>query len=507
MDQMVDIKLFERILLVEDDPSHAMIIKRALEAHGKEIRHFESVAEGVAALKDYNPDLIVTDLRLPDTSGLKHVEQFVQAVGLTPVVVLTSSTLLHEAVEAMRVGARDFIVKEFGSEFKETLSLALLRVYSGIRLEAEKARLERDMQILRIAIENSHDGLAVIDGGGAITYSNSAFASFVSKCDGKSDTLKNILGPKVKTHEEVLQSLNDRFESLPIDSVWNTEILFSEDKESAYDLSLSLFESKKSLALEPDRQAVVWIRDISENKRREKFQREILSTTSHDLKGPLGAISLSAELVCEMTEDGSKSNELVKRIISSAQGAINLIDEFLSARSIQEGTFILKPSEIEVVPVIQETLGEFDAMASTRKISLEIIADDKTIKAKIDELGLKRVMTNLISNAIKFTPKEGSVFVTAKEERGDFYLEVRDTGEGMEPSEVNKIFERFSRLEKHGAIAGSGIGLFVVKNIVNAHGGSIQVTSKVGEGTAFGITFPADPPVNERGELISLDFA
>ncbi|MEZ4754502.1 MAG: ATP-binding protein [Bdellovibrionota bacterium] len=507
MNESANNKLFERILLVEDDPSHALIIKRALEDHTKEILHTETVAEGVSKLADFSPDLIITDLRLPDTTELKHVEKFVNLAGLTPVIVLTSSTLLHEAVEAMRVGAKDFIVKEFGSEFKETLNLSLLRVFSATRLEADKARLEKDMHVLRVAIENSNDGLAVVDCSGIISYYNSAFASFVSKSGGQVSALKSILGAIVKDHEELSLNLGDRFENLPINSVWHTEVTFSGDKDSAYDLSLSIFEPDSITGLDPERYAVVWVRDVSENKRREKFQREILSTTSHDLKGPLGAISLSAELVSEMTEPGSKANELVKRIISSAQGAINLIDEFLSARRIQEGTFILHPKKIDLVPMIEETIGEFEAISSTREIGLRMQTENSSVSAVVDELGLKRVLTNLISNAIKFTPKGGKIIVSARPEKEGTYLEVRDTGEGMEPSEVNKIFERFSRLEKHGAIAGSGIGLFVVKSIVNAHGGNIQVTSKVGEGTAFGIRFPSSPPVNDRGELISLDFA
>ena len=77
----------------------------------------------------------------------------------------------------------------------------------------------------------------------------------------------------------------------------------------------------------------------------------------------------------------------------------------------------------------------------------------------------------------------------------------------MEPSEVSKLFARFSRLDKHREVAGTGLGLFVVKSIVTAHGGNIEVTSKVGKGTTFDTIFPKAPPVNERGELISLDFA
>jgi signal transduction histidine kinase len=77
----------------------------------------------------------------------------------------------------------------------------------------------------------------------------------------------------------------------------------------------------------------------------------------------------------------------------------------------------------------------------------------------------------------------------------------------MEPAEVQRVFERFSRLDRHRDVAGSGLGLFVVKSVVSAHGGDIEVTSKVGEGTTIGVTFPANPPVNDRGEIISLDFA
>ena len=89
----------------------------------------------------------------------------------------------------------------------------------------------------------------------------------------------------------------------------------------------------------------------------------------------------------------------------------------------------------------------------------------------------------------------------------EIQIRVQDSGCGMEPAEVRKIFERFTRLERHIETAGSGLGLFVVKSIVSAHGGRIDVTSQVGHGSVFEVTFPFKAPVNERGELISLDFA
>ena len=125
----------------------------------------------------------------------------------------------------------------------------------------------------------------------------------------------------------------------------------------------------------------------------------------------------------------------------------------------------------------------------------------------VDRMGFLRVLGNLVTNALKFTPSGGHVGVVASLHGSDLQLGVSDTGSGMEPAEVQRVFERFSRLERHREVEGSGLGLFVVKSIVSAHGGEIAVTSKVGEGTSIVITWPEAPPVNERGELISLDLA
>jgi len=247
------------------------------------------------------------------------------------------------------------------------------------------------------------------------------------------------------------------------------------------------------------------VKDVTEMKRRQKFQREILSTTSHDLKGPLGTISLSSELITDLAPKHEKIYEIALRIGSSAQGAINLINEFLSARRIEEGTFILKPARLSIEKLIYELTENYRTIAEARRIKLEVDVEEG--EACIDRLGAERVIGNLLSNAFKFTSKGGVVSLSARIVGSAFCLEVSDTGSGMEASEVQKIFEQFSRLERHVEVAGSGLGLFVVKSIVEAHGGSIEVTSQIGTGTTFRISFPLEPPINEYGELISLDFA
>lgn len=499
---MENTKLFTSILLVEDDPSHALLIKRALRDFCEELNHAEGVSVALEFLSKNDPELIITDLNLPDSTNCEHVGKFSSCKPLSPIIVLTSSTALNDAVQAMKHGARDFVVKNFDGEFKDILHLALTRVQRSIESEKEKRKLQHDMELLRAAIALSSDAFAILSASGKKVFSNPAFELFVEFCGGDSLDLKSFFSEKVKQSQELTESIYSRLQNMPVGSVWNTEVGFDKTIPKAFDLSLSVI----SLAQSEQPGYVLWIRDISEQKRREKFQREILSTTTHDLKGPLGAVALSSELLQGMLPPGEKPYEIALRIGSSAQGAINLIDEFLSARRIQEGTFILRPEEQVLDSVILELSENYETIAKARGIELQIEYPEG-LSACVDRMGVIRALGNLLSNALKFTPKGGRVSLKLSQNYNGLTIVVSDTGMGMETSELQTIFDRYSRLSKHEQVEGTGLGLFVVRSIVDAHGGRIEVSSQVGAGTTFELNFPKNPPVNERGQLILLDFA
>jgi signal transduction histidine kinase/ActR/RegA family two-component response regulator len=499
-------EIFETVLLVEDDPGHAHIIKRALRLYAQEVRHAPDISSALGELASYAPNLIVMDLHLPDSTGAGDVERLAAAGREVPVMVLTSSTSLKDAVDAMKAGARDFIVKNFDGDFKEVLGFSLSRVYASILLEEEKRKLKQEMEILRVAIENSNDGLAVVNPAGDVRYANRAFHSFARSCGGAAGNVCDMLSPQLNKYSSLRESVRGNLLSLSAGASWHTEITFVADAAAAFDMSISVVGAGGDRSAKPEKECVVWIRDVSGVKRREKFQREILSTTSHDLKGPLGSIALSSELLSEMLEKNGKPYEIALRIGSSAQGAIHLIDEFLSARRIQEGTFILKPTLQNIRELVLEVVDNYKAVAASKRIELQVDVA-AGCQSCLDRLGFCRVVGNLLSNAFKFTPKGGGVQVRAQVVESELHLEVEDSGSGMEPSEVKVIFDRFTRLERHGEVAGTGIGLFIVKSIVAAHGGEIEVTSQVNKGTTFKVKLPLAPPLNKHGELISLDFA
>lgn len=496
--------LFERVLLIEDESAHALLITRALRDYCREVKHVASAAEALQLLPGIKPDLVISDLKLPDSVDAAHVERIVDVAPGLPVIVLTSSSALSDAINAMKRGAKDFLVKNFDSEFKNVLGLSLARLYSQLALEAEKRKLEREMGALRQAIEGSDDGLAVLDSSGQVGYSNSAYRSFVKVCGGTvGDFLAGFSTPVEKV-DLLRAQLEAKRCTLPVNSVWSTEVTFVGEKTRAFELSLSVIGNDTVEADPVSRGCVVWVKDATERRRREKFQRELLSTTTHDLKGPLGAILISAEMLTEMSSGQKQIVDLVLRVASSAQGAINLIDEFLSARRIQEGSLILRPTRQEIGAVLMGVLNDFKPIAAARSIDLSSSVEGEVF-AEVDKLGITRVVGNLLSNALKFTPKKGRVCVSARRQGDEVHIQVTDSGAGMETADVQRLFQRFSRLEKHNEVEGTGLGLFVVKSIVAAHGGKINVTSKVGEGSTFDIILPVKPPVNDRGELVSLD--
>lgn len=496
--------MFDCVLLLEDDQSHAMLIKRAMRELAAEIVHVETVEQALRALEKLQPELIVSDLRLPDSSGVRHIGELKEKSNDAPIVVLTSSTSLDDAVAALKLGARDFVVKNFNSEFRDVLTLSLSRLFAALELEREKRELMRDLELLRVAIENTSDGLAVVNIDGSIGYSNSGFKNFSSFLNGSPETLQRVFRSSGEKHEQFAETLMTKLGELAPGAVWHTEFTAESSETRTFDISLSAVrhEGEKIKG-----ESVLWVTDITERKRRERFQRELLSTTTHDLKGPLGAISVSVDLLEGIVKSPGRERELILRIGSSAQGVLNLIDEFLSARRIQEGNLLLKPVLQKVAPVVKEVLGNYENIAAAKKIQLVREPIDENLLAMIDAPGVGRVLGNLVSNALKFTPSGGEVRVSASGETDGLHLVVEDTGTGMEPSDVQRIFERFSRLDKHSNVAGTGLGLFVVKSIVNAYGGKIEVTSRVDSGTTFVVVLPENPPVNERGELVSLDFA
>jgi PAS domain S-box-containing protein len=495
-------ELFQEVLLLEDEPAHVLLIERALKGRVGHVVACSTVRAAERELQQRSFDLIISDLNLPDLRSDAVVTALRAHAAGMPLLVLTSSATVADGVAAMRAGASDFLVKNFDATFSDVLHLVLARLREAVLGARERELLARDRDLLREALENSNDGLAVVSSDGHVRYCNTSFEAFLETFQAMNRDLFSISSAAVERGDEVVGVLRERFANLEPGSVWTTEILQPGGGEGAFDLSVSAARHVAS-----ERSYVVWAKDIRDRKRREQFQREILSTTTHDLKGPLGAISVSCDVLLGKEGADDTTHALVERISTSANSAIHLIEEFLSLRRIEEGSLILRPVVCDVRAAALRVTEQYLLSAKTRGIELVFDLAQEPVLGCVDPLGFERILSNLISNGVKFTPRGGAVHVQVQRLTDGVSLWVQDSGSGLLPADAQRLFSRYSRLPQHESITGTGLGLFIVKCIVSAHGGVIDLTSGAGKGSTFTIFFPDAPPKNERGEVVCLDFA
>ena len=237
---------------------------------------------------------------------------------------------------------------------------------------------------------------------------------------------------------------------------------------------------------------------------RERRRTEVLSAVTHDLKNPLGVIESIARMLLEH-EAGPLNGEqadLVRRIHASVRRGIQLSVNLLDASRVDAGRLRLHRQPTNLSVIVEDALELARTAADLKGVTLQSSVESILPMIDIDMVQVERVVSNLVDNAIKYTPRGGAVDVSTRCTLGQVILEVRDNGPGIPSNEVPGLFEKYQRGANTGPIEGSGLGLFIVKAVVEAHHGTIEVESAPGHGTAVTVRFPTP-----RAEAAAEDIA
>lgn len=213
---------------------------------------------------------------------------------------------------------------------------------------------------------------------------------------------------------------------------------------------------------------------------------------SHELRTPLTLIADPVEMLLEDSGIKGKSRELLKMVQRNAIALQQLVSSILDFRKIQNGKMDLKLYRFDIVKALTIWVGDFQLTAERKqiKLHLDIDAFNGSHEVVADKEKIARVVFNLLSNALKYTPAGGDIFVSLKDEGEKLRLDIRDTGKGIEKEEADKIFERF--FQAKGAASGTGIGLALVKSFVELHHGQVWVESELGKGSDFIVEIPRE---------------
>jgi NtrC-family two-component system sensor histidine kinase KinB len=246
--------------------------------------------------------------------------------------------------------------------------------------------------------------------------------------------------------------------------------------------------------IDVERQPVLqWImRDISERITLDQLRTDLTSMLFHDLRSPLGNIISSLEMMkASIQEDDEDLDAIISVAQRSSRRLSRLIDSLLDISLLESGTAVLKKSPASIAHLLGEAIEEVQPIADAKDQKVELDGDGAGLpELEVDKDMIRRVMINLIENAIKYTPSDGSIIISIQKLDGEIRFDVRDNGPGIDPKDQKRIFEKFARVERTGRSKGLGLGLAFCRLAVEAHGGKIWVESGLEKGSMFSFTLP-----------------
>jgi two-component system, sensor histidine kinase and response regulator len=427
----------ERILLVDDSPTQLEAARAVLESHGFVVESARTAEDALQLVGSRSFTLVLSDVMMPGMSGFELCHRIKQLEHDLPVVLLTSLNDPRDIVRGVECGADNYITKPYDPE----------RLAERIRHVIENQRLRADGRE-----------------GGPVT------VQFLGETYTIDSDPAQILALLLSSFEELIRTnaaLQDSKRQL----------------RDAHERELRR-EQEARVRAEDDMRRMELLKQNAEAATR--VRDDVLATVSHDLKNPLGTIYTSAALLLEVDMAPDAQRRQIDIIRRTAQRMDRLINDLLDVSRLEAGHFTLEPSAESARALLLEARELHSSLAQAKGIEVEyrMPPDDALVHA--DRNRVLQVFSNLIGNAVKFTPEGGRIAVAADGAGDHVHFTVSDTGRGIADADLPRIFDRFW----HGGEAGgSGVGLALAKGIVEAHGGTIWAESG-GTGSTFPFTLP-----------------
>ncbi len=484
------------ILVIDDEKIMRDGSERILKKEGWDATTAESGDKGLELIKTGDFHILLLDLMMPGISGMDVLKTVRQTHPDLLVIVITGYATIESAVEAMKNGAYDFIPKPFTPD---QLRIVVRRAIEKISLEreAELLRLEREKSLRDIANEKSRtltiishmaDGLIVTDQEGSIVLHNPAVTRMLG-LEKKAPPGKNLFAWTQKKElssmvEEVLKSRDTEYQGTSM------ELALGEPPGSFLMAHSAPVRSAQGEVLG----SVTIFHDITCFKELDQMKSDFVNMVSHELRSPLGAMRQKLSLIVDglIGDINEEQKQVLARVKSRIDGLLGMITNLLDLSRIEDGRLVQQKERVLLPEIIEEAVELMAQEADGKELKFDVTVDSRISPVHADRQSMETVVKNLVNNAVKYTPQGGSVSITAQN-CGDFIeIKVSDTGVGISKENLPRIFDKFYRIrnEYTRKVVGSGIGLPLVKAIIDAHLGTITVKSTPEKGTSFTVLLP-----------------
>jgi two-component system, OmpR family, phosphate regulon sensor histidine kinase PhoR len=394
------------------------------------------------------------------------------------------SNLASRSLRTMATTALQFGKGEYDRRFPvrgddELGELATTMNDMAEKIENQLTLLAGERKRLNTILLGMGEGVLVTDAEGIVTLVNPAFLRLLSvheEVEGK-PLIEITRHPALhESYKIVLATRNERLE----------EVSFQMDGEKIVLIHwVPLLEQDRLEGI------VSVFHDISDLKRLEKVRRDFMANVSHELRTPVTVIKGYAEtMLGNMTLDKEHTSRFLGIIHDHAERLSNLIGDLLSISEIESGELSLNLAPLRIAETVHRVAALMEQQARAKGITIDYSEIESAPQILADPGRIEQVLINLLDNAIKYTPENGAVIITAQDERDKLKVSISDTGIGIPPNDLPRVFERFYRVDKGRSrdAGGTGLGLSIVKHIVQLHGGTATVESRPGKGSTFSFT-------------------
>lgn len=372
-------------------------------------------------------------------------------------------------------------IKERTKDLKESRR-ALLNILEDTELARRQAETERNKA--ETIFHNFVDGLLILNQEQRLELINPAAENYLNI------KKEDYLGRKISSFGE-RKDLKELLKIISSDKeIFRQEFALPEKEFTLEASTRFIFLDKEQLV------TLIILHDITREKMVERLKSQFVSVAAHQLRTPLSIIkwSLSMLLEGEMGLLTSGQKEMVAKASETNERMIRLINDLLNVARIEEGRFVYRPKTVDLIELLESTIEPVKTMAYSKGVKLEFKKPkdkkSKIVKVDIEKVGL--AVKNLLENAVHYTDAKGKVTVKAERKKNRIFVSVKDTGIGIPEDQQDRVFSKFFRADNavRTETEGTGLGLFITKNIIEAHNGEINFTSEQGKGTTFTFSLP-----------------
>lgn len=497
-----------KIVVVDDEKIVTSAFSTLLKVEGFSDAHFfNSPKEALEFLKTNTPDLVISDFLMPEMNGLEFLSEVKKLYPEVSKILLTGYADKENAIRAINeIGLYRYMEKPWNNDdliinirngIERSYLISQLRQKIS-ELEVAKKELEKYSHNLEQLVEErtadlkeTHaklesivtycaDGIVILNEDGIIEQVNPACENLIGLIN------ENIIG---KAIDDFFFS-KKTFITKELNKVAESELLLR-DFYIKNPLSNNIVPVEISFArINPDntfKNFVGVIRDVTEQKKADKLRDDFIATLTHDLRTPLLAAIQTLKFFLEgaVGELEDKQKLLLATMQKSNEDLLGLVNALLEVYKYDAEKLNLNKTSFNIYDLAKLVYDELKPLADNKNLEFQIDCEQKDLKIEADRSELRRVICNLCGNAINYTPENGRVTISIKENSNDLIFSVSDTGCGIPQEDIPNMFQRFSQGTSKKRSAGTGLGLYLSRQIIESHGGKIWLESTINKGSEF----------------------